>query len=370
MEAAPWYQIKNVEEIDSPALLIYPERVEENLRRMIATTGGPERLWPHVKTHKLAELTRRQIELGITKFKCATIAEAEMIARAGAKDVLLAYQPVGPKIKRLLQLQNDFPNTRFSTIADSELVVRALSQAATQTKTSITVFVDIDCGMKRTGIPADAGAFELYQLIANSPGLVAGGLHTYDGHASQTDHVDRERACEESFAPVQALADKLARAGMTPQKMIVGGTPTFPMHAKRAGVDCSPGTCVLWDGMSVVRCPDMDFLPAALVLTRVVSLPGANRLCLDLGHKAIASENPHPRVLFLNLPGAKAVSHSEEHLVVETARAAEFPIGSAIYGIPWHVCPTVALHAEAIVVRGGVATEKWAVEARSRFLSI
>jgi D-serine deaminase-like pyridoxal phosphate-dependent protein len=82
----------------------------------------------------------------------------------------------------------------------------------------------------------------------------------------------------------------------------------------------------------------MEFLNAALVLTRVVSKPGGNRLCLDLGHKAIASENPHPRVVFLNLPDAQAISHSEEHLVVETERAGEIELGACLYGVPWHVC--------------------------------
>ena len=115
---------------------------------------------------------------------------------------------------------------------------------------------------------------------------------------------------------------------------------------------------------------DLDFLNAALVLTRVVSKPGGNRLCLDLGHKAIASENPQPRVIFLNLPDARAVSHSEEHLVVETERAGETELGACIYGVPWHVCPTVALHAEAVIVREGRAQERWEVVARNRRLTV
>ena len=116
--------------------------------------------------------------------------------------------------------------------------------------------------------------------------------------------------------------------------------------------------------------PDMDFLPAILLLTRVVSKPGANLLCLDLGHKAVASEVPPPRVQLLGLPNTRAVGHSEEHLVLETDRAAEFPVGSCFYGIPWHVCPTVALHNEAVVVRNGRADERWRVVGRARMLTI
>ena len=105
--------------------------------------------------------------------------------------------------------------------------------------------------------------------------------------------------------------------------------------------------------------PDLDFAPAVVLLTRVISRPEQNRLCLDLGHKAVASENPHPRVKVFGLEDATPVGHSEEHLVLETDRAADFPVGSPLYGMPWHVCPTVALHNEAVVIRNGRAEERW-----------
>jgi D-serine deaminase-like pyridoxal phosphate-dependent protein len=125
---------------------------------------------------------------------------------------------------------------------------------------------------------------------------------------------------------------------------------------------------VLWDFSYSTKYADLDFQQAALVLTRVVSKPGVNRLCLDLGHKAIASENPFPRVKFLNLPDAKEISHSEEHLVVETARAGEFRVGDCLFGVPRHICPTVALYSEATVVRDGMAGEVWRITARERRL--
>ena len=145
-----------------------------------------------------------------------------------------------------------------------------------------------------------------------------------------------------------------------------------PSRCTRAGVDveCSPGTCVFWDFGYADKLADMDYLIAALVLTRVVSKPGSNRLCLDLGHKAIAAENPQPRVRLLGLEDAAFVTHSEEHLVVETPRAAEFKVGDALFGIPRHICPTVALHSEAVVIRSGRAVERWKVTARERRLTI
>ena len=159
-------------------------------------------------------------------------------------------------------------------------------------------------------------------------------------------------------------------AGLPVPRVVSGGTPTFPIHARNDSVECSPGTCVLWDSGYEEKFADLDFLVAALVLTRVVSKPGANRLCLDLGHKAIAAENPHPRVKFLNLPDATAISHSEEHLVIETARAGEFRPGDCLLGVPRHICPTVALYSEATIVREGRATDRWRITARERRLSL
>jgi D-serine deaminase-like pyridoxal phosphate-dependent protein len=102
----------------------------------------------------------------------------------------------------------------------------------------------------------------------------------------------------------------------------------------------------------------------------VVSKPNQRRLCLDLGHKAVAAENPPPRVRFLNLPDASAISHSEEHLVVETDRAAGFAVGDCLYGVARHICPTVALYSEATPILAGHACKPWPVTARERRLTI
>ena len=102
----------------------------------------------------------------------------------------------------------------------------------------------------------------------------------------------------------------------------------------------------------------------------MLSRPAPGQLCLDLGHKAVASEMPHPRTVFLNLPDAVAVSHSEEHLVVESPGADRFRVGDVVYSLPWHVCPTMALHQEVWLAENGRARSTWMVAARSRRLSI
>jgi len=365
-----WYKVNNVDDVASPALLVYPERVEENIRRMIRIAGGVDRLRPHMKTNKLPEVIRMQMAQGIMKYKCATIAEAEVAAVCSVPDMLLAYQPVGPNVKRLVQLVQKFPATRFSALVDDAGAVKALSQAASAAGVTLDLFVDLDCGMHRTGIAPGADAVALYQLVTRSPGLRAAGLHVYDGHIRDSDISRRAVACDQAFSQLEAVRKQLVDSGVAVPLIVAGGTPTFPIHAKRAGVECSPGTSVFWDLGYETLLPDMDFLPAVLVLTRVISRPAANILCLDLGHKAIASEGPHPRVEFLELPDARATGHSEEHLTIETPRAADYPVGSALYGIPWHICPTVALHQEAVVVREGRAAERWQVVARARTITV
>jgi D-serine deaminase-like pyridoxal phosphate-dependent protein len=366
----PWYTVENVADIPSPALLVYPDRVEENIRRMIEIAGGVERLRPHMKTNKLREVVRLHLEHGITRFKCATIAEAEMAAAAGAPDVLLAYQPVGPNVKRFVHLVETFSGTQFAAIVDDEATVRALADAAVEAGVTLDLFLDLDGGMHRTGIAPGDRALELYRLLSTLPGLRAAGLHMYDGHIHDTELDDRRKASDESFAHVEKMRAAITADGLAVRAVVAGGTPTFPLHAARAGVECSPGTSVFWDFSYSTILPDLDFSPAVVLLTRVVSRPEQNRLCLDLGHKAVASENPHPRVKLFDLEDATAVGHSEEHLVLETERASEFPVGSALYGVPWHVCPTVALHNEAVVVRNGRADERWQIVARARTLTI
>ncbi len=365
-----WFHLTNAEEIPSPALLLYPDRIRENVRRMLRLVGSAPRLRPHLKTHKLAELVRMQIEEGISRFKCATIAEAEMAAGAGATDVLIAYPMVGPNAARMMELMRKFPATQFSCVADEAASIRSLSKAFSNSGHRLELLLDIDCGQHRTGVEPDSKAIELYQLIASLPGLKPGGLHVYDGHIHEPDLAKRTAESEAAFAPVKQLCLELRDKGLQLPRVVAGGTPTFPIHARNASVECSPGTCVLWDFSYAEKFNDLDFNLAALVLTRVVSKPGADRLCVDLGHKAIAAENPPPRVKFLNLPETTAVSHSEEHLLLTTPRAAEFAVGDCLYGVPRHICPTVALYSEATVVRDGRGTERWRVTARERRLTI
>lgn len=370
MENTRWFEAENVHEISSPALLLYPHRIEENIRRMVEMAGDASRLRPHIKTHKLSQIIHIQDDFSIDKCKCSTIAEAELAAINGVKDILLAYQPVGPNIKRFFLLKKAFPYSRFSAIVDNAEVIKEISEEAVRNDLEVTLWLDINNGMNRTGILPDDEALELFKLIAELPYLNAGGLHVYDGHIHDYLPSDRKIHCDNDFQSVLELKSKIERIYPTPT-LIAGGSPTFPVHAQRdRSIELSPGTTVLWDYNSAQLYPDLNFLNAAMVMMRVVSKPEDNLLCLDLGHKALASEMPHPRVKIIGLEEYTVRNHSEEHMVVECYDAHKFAVGTVFYGIPYHICPTVAKYERAIIIRDGKACDEWKIEGRDRKISI
>jgi D-serine deaminase-like pyridoxal phosphate-dependent protein len=361
-----WMSLQNPQDVPSPGLLIDPQRIQSNIDRMIAMVGGHRhvaRLRPHLKTHKMAQVVRMQLDSGIRQFKAATLAEAEMAAVAGAEDVLVAHQLVGPKIKRLAQLVERFDRTVFSTIVDDAEAMKAVASQVGRRGRPIHLYVDVDCGMGRSGIEFGDGLGRLRQDIERHDDAVFSGLHVYDGHLHDPDVQLRQAALESIVQQVQAHV-----ASHGPAAVVGGGSPTFGLWAAGTDSQCSPGTCLLWDIGYGQKFEDLPFALAAAVLTRVISKPGRDRLCLDLGYKAVAAEMPlEQRVHFPLLHDVGWVSQSEEHLVVSSANAASFSIGDALVGYPLHICPTVALHAEAHVVVGGRATgERWRVAARDR----
>jgi D-serine deaminase-like pyridoxal phosphate-dependent protein len=365
-----WYEVENVREIFSPSLLIYPDRIESNIETMISMAGGVEKLIPHVKTHKMPEIVNLQMKHGINKFKCATISEAEMVAQCGAKDILLAMQLVGPNIERFFKLILSFPETKISCIADNTDVIMQLSEMAIKKNIEVTVLLDINNGMNRTGIAPGRKAKDLYYLILRSPKLKAGGLHVYDGHILDQNSSQRQLKCNDAFSKVMNMKNELEEEGTPLIKIVAGGTPSFPIHAKREGVECSPGTVLLWDYKSDGSYPDMNFIPAAVLLSRIISKPGKDLICLDLGHKAVASEMPQPRIKIFGIEKYTIINHSEEHMVISTPEARNYKVGDHLYGIPWHICPTVDRYDSVYVVRDNIVTEQWKVEARRRIISI
>ncbi len=364
-----WYKIKDAEKIDSPALIVYKDRVEHNIRKVLTMVKDPAQLRPHVKTNKMLEVCKLMLNSGIRKFKAASIAEAEMLGMAGAEDVILAYQPVEPKFIRLQKLIDAYPATKYSCLVDNIESARMFSaQVSTRTRSGfgLSVFIDLNVGMNRTGIKP-VRAYDLFKELQNLPGIEFKGFHAYDGHRRDYDLADRIANCESDFKEAQELRNKIQSEGYGLPLFVAGGTPTFAIHSSKQNTECCPGTFIFWDKGYHDALPEQDFQYAVLVLTRVISIPAEDKICIDLGHKSIASENDlQKRVYFLDHPDLKPIGQSEEHLIMEVSKDHNFKVGDILYALPIHICPTVALYDRAVIIKDGEVCDTWKVIARDR----
>lgn len=364
MQQKEWFEIDNVERIVTPSLVVYPDRIDKNIKMMIQIAGGTASLRPHIKTHKIAEIVEMQLAHGITKFKCSTIAEAELLAKCGAPDILLAMQPVGVHANRFLDLIARYPESKFSTILDCESAIDEIAKIAETRKIAVNVWLDINNGMDRTGVLPDEEAVMLYRKMHLNPNLIANGLHVYDGHIQESDFDLRKQICDRGFELVLKLKKAIALSGIKIETIVAGGTPTFPIYAKRKYTEVSPGTTLLWDCGYGNKYQDLKFLPAAVLIGNIVSKPNANLICLNLGHKSVAAEMGFPRLEILNLKKCRHISQSEEHLVVQCADSDKYPIGAILYAVPTHICPTVPKYNKVLVVNNHIISGSWTVAAR------
>ncbi len=344
----------------SPQIVIFEPTVLSNIDAMLTMVDrDARRLRPHLKTHKSEYITRLQINRGITAFKASTLGEVAMAAKAGATSVLLAHQPVGTKIDALLELCRCFPDCCISVILDCPIVARCLDTAAEIQGVVMDTFIDVDCGMHRTGVTIGENLNQLIEQLNQLSSLRFAGLHVYDGHLHQPELLKRQQCVDAILVEIRRVMEK-----HPVETVVVGGTPTYGVwveatrHLTRlTRWHFSPGTSTLWDWNYGESYPELPFEIAASVLTRVISKPtGASDeltqlVCFDLGYKSIASEMPMAvRVRIKGLPEAVVVGHSEEHLVVAVSADRRIAVGDPYWAFPRHVCPTVARYDHAIVV--------------------
>jgi len=366
MTTSNWYELDDLAAVESPGLVFYEDRIRQNIVALIGMIDDKSRLRPHVKTHKSAEVTKLMLQAGLKKFKCATIAEAEMLGSCEAPDVLLAYQPVGPNVQRYMILQKRFPATQYSCIVDSLEAAKTIDSVAKENDLKVSIYIDVNVGMNRTGIPPqDVPA--LYKGLLELEHLNLLGLHAYDGHIHEPDFNFRKQEVTKIIKLLESLRQEIESAFYHKPQIIAGGTPGFPIYAGNSDFECSPGTFALWDHGYQQAFPEQDFLTAALVITRVVSLPATNLICTDLGHKAVAAENSLAnRVTFLNATTLVPMGQSEEHLVLDAGANHSYKIGDVLYGLPIHICPTVALYDYAYSVSAERPPQLWPIRSRKR----
>ena len=368
MNTSDWYKVAEEDKLQTPGLLVFPERIKKNIASMIKIAGSSERLWPHVKTYKMAKVVDLQMEAGIRRFKCATLGELALLISCGVDHILLALQPTQEKLVQFIKYQKKHPSIQFSTLVDNLDSLAIFNKLAQEQDVKLNLWVDINNGMNRTGIVPEMAA-ELYQVIVESSSLTSLGLHVYDGHLRPLDLEDKIIQSTNAFEAVDRLIKTLDQKGMKVPTVIAGGSPSFYPHSLRSNVMLSPGTTLLWDLGYKRIWKESPFLNAAVVVTRLISIPNKNIYCFDLGHKAIASEMPLPRVEIFGLEKAVHKGQSEEHLILEYNHKNNFKVGDLFYAIPYHICPTVAKYNKAYAVTEGELGTPWEIEARSYHLS-
>lgn len=367
-----WWEINPETLTDTPFLAVYEDRLQYNIEHLIVSVkGDTAKLRPHIKTHKIGEILELFKVYNINKVKCATIAEAELSAMHQIPDILLAYQPIGFKKERWISLIQQYPNCNFSTIVDNLEAVKSLNDSAKKSNIILSVYLDLNTGMNRTGIAVSENWTTFAEAIIELENIHLSGIHIYDGHLKGKVE-QRNKVAADSFSIIQQKIKALQQKLNYELKIVAGGSNTFPFYANQENVECSPGTFVFWDGNYGANLPEQKFKPAAVLVGTVISKPTKSTFCIDIGYKAVASENPiDKRLVILNDENLIPIAHSEEHLIIENQGKKEYQIGDTIYALPYHVCPTCALYDTVQVVNAAhEICDQWIVAARSRKINI
>jgi D-serine deaminase-like pyridoxal phosphate-dependent protein len=351
-------------EVDTPALLLDAAALEDNLRTMAAYFARRHcKLRPHFKSHKCTTIARRQMAAGAVGITCAKLGEAEVVADAGIRNILIANQIVGAlKIGRLLELCR---RAEPMVAVDSAENVQALSESATAAGVSIGVLVEVDVGMGRCGVAPGTSTLDLARQVAGSAGLRFEGLQGYEGHC--VDLRDEAERVEKTRRSLKRLVDTrrlLERSGLRVNIVSGGGTGTYTITGDCDGVDeVQAGSYAAMDWWYGDIRP--EFKQAMSILGTVISRPTRGLVVIDVGRKGFGAEWGPPRIK--NLPGSEVASYgSEEHLKITVPEAAALKVGDRLEIIPSHGCTTSNLYSEFVVHQDGREKERWPIEGQGK----
>ncbi|MCT1530127.1 alanine racemase [Sphingobacterium daejeonense] len=358
-----YYFVKDPSKIPSPSLLLYPEIVKQNITKIIAQIKSTDNLRPHIKTIKSEELIQLLVDAGINKFKCATINEANILGEMRISDILVAYPLVGWQVEQFVQLILKYPNSYFQCLVESIEAARLLNFHAKKNDISIPVFIDINLGMSRTGIGLTK-IEDFLEDLEKFENITFVGFHGYDGHIREIDLEIRSKIVRNKFEQFLLVKNKIEEKLSKKLVCVFGGSNTFPIYAEYPFVECSPGTFMLWDWGYHQNLPEQHYEFASILFSRVISKPSNNTICLDLGYKAVASENPlESRFIIIDHLNWKPIFQSEEHLVLEVPinEWNDIKIGDIKYIIPYHICPTVAWYPYYQVIINYEISQTWKI---------
>ncbi len=346
--------------IDTPALLLDLDALRQNIDTMASFFAARRcRLRPHFKSHKCTQIARLQIDAGAVGMTCAKLGEAEVLADAGIRDILIANEIVGPlKIGRLMAL---CARANPMVAVDSADNVRMLSAHAAASGIVVRVLVEVDIGMGRCGVAPGQPALDLAALVTSLPGLKFEGLQGYEGHC--VDLRDAGERVSKAHAAIGLLVDTrrlIERAGIAVQIVSGGGTGTYDINGNTDGIDeVQAGSYAAMDWWYTDIRP--EFRQAMSVLATVASHTKTRFAIIDVGRKGIGAEWGPPRLK--NGDDGRVVSYtSEEHMTVELTGNREFKVGDRMEIIPSHGCTTSNLYREFVVHQNGKVVAVWPIE--------
>ena len=335
------------------------DAMEANLTRMAAFfAAGPTRLRPHYKNHKCVALAKRQLAHGAIGITCATLGEAEALARSGIDSILIANEIAGaPQIERFVQVSRI---TDIMVGVDNERMVAALSAASAQAKVPLSVVVDVNTGMGRCGVSPGEPALALAQL-ATAQGLRFRGVIGYEGHCVRLPSGPaKTEAIELAMGKLVGSARLIQSHGLPVEIVSAGGTGTHAISGRFPGVtEIQGGSYLLMDTDYQTVCPEFEL--ALSVLGTVISRTGNERLILNIGLKEISSERGLP--VLKDATGARVRKLNAEHAVVDTLDPGfSAQVGDQLELWAHYSDATVNLHRRMFGIRGGQVEETLLLE--------
>ena len=363
---------KSLWELPTPALVVDVEALEHNLDKMASFYAGKRPgLRPHAKTHKCPILAKMQLERGAVGICAAKVSEAEIMAAAGIKSVLITSPVVTKeKIDRVIELAKASSEIRI--VVDQEKNVRDFDEAAAAAGIVLHVLIDLNVGTDRTGVAMGKPALALARLIEGKKTLALNGLQAYAGHIQhQTGWEYRRQYSEATMSEVVETKQLLENEGLEVPILSGGGTGTYNIDSEIEGMsDVQVGSYLFMDvnyrnvgGRESVVFD--DFRPSLLVLATAISQPAKGRITIDAGYKAFATDSDLPELR--DIRGVSYRWGGDEHGILQFKNSnSRVELGDKVLLIASHCDPTVNLYDHFYPFRGERVTEIWPIAARGR----
>lgn len=361
------YNIMHIEDLETPALVIDLYKLDRNINKMadyMKSTGC--NLRPHFKTHKCPTIAHKQIKAGAIGITCAKLGEAEVLAKAGIDNILIANQIV--QTSKLVRLAGISRLCNIIVAVDSLKNADDLSQAMQAASSNIGVLIEVDVGMGRCGVRNQEEALKLAEKISNSPGLEFKGIMGYEGHCVFIDDLEkRRRSTQEANWVLMNYKCFLEEKGYQVEIVSGGGTGTYNITSKYSGItEIQSGSYIFMDGR-YSKIGGVDFENSVSIISTVISKPDEDLAVIDAGLKSMTNEFGIPQVLYPE--GASIETLSEEHSILDTKLcAAKLNTGDKVIILPSHVCTTVNLHDKYYIVGGNIVFSEWEITARGKFV--